>query len=73
MKFAAWYVTRWEPLPPNPFMKKKKLSKLEDMLFESPREDVQVDPTNKDDSAIGAPLGQPSGRSGLGATVTPQR
>ena len=53
MKFAAWYVTRWEPLPPKPFVKKKKPSTLEAALFETPREDAQMNPTNKDGKAIG--------------------
>jgi hypothetical protein len=60
MKFAAWYVTRWEPEPrplSNTFCKRQRLSKLEAALFETPREYVQEapqSPINKDGKATPA-------------------
>ena len=61
MKFAAWYVTRWEPEQlgrKQTFCKRQRLSKLEAVLFETPREYTREaqpqSPTNKDGKATPA-------------------
>ena len=61
MKFAAWYVTRRDPEQlghsKQTFCKRQRLSKLEAVLFETPREytrEAPQSPINKDGKATPA-------------------